>query len=149
MSSLRSGLAQLGNRTNKDLTSRVFEPMFKSFVQEARGDDRGSGLCGLTKLTWFLLSLVDSATAASCRDIPALRGFVVGGMAWKRWEVGDVIGLRLGELSQLPDGAEVAVVGSFRFASKVQIVAHPLVKFLTKEFGCGPGRWFSFTIRHV
>jgi hypothetical protein len=39
--------------------------MFKSFVQEARGDDRGSGLCGLTKLTWFLLSLIDLGAAAS------------------------------------------------------------------------------------
>jgi hypothetical protein len=39
--------------------------MFKSFVQEARGDERGSGLCGLTMLTWFLLSLVDLASSAS------------------------------------------------------------------------------------
>ncbi len=136
-------------RTNRDLTSRVFEPMFKSFVQEARGDDRGSGLSGLTKLIWFLVSLVDSTAAASskifqrCKDSSSVEWLGSDGRSvppdecLKRWLIGFK---RFFSRGAEPERS---------FASKVQIVAHPLVQFLTKKFGCGPGRWISFTIRHA
>jgi len=51
--------------------------------------------------------------------------------------LGDLIGLAFGELGELPDRTEVAIVGACRLTGQVQIIAHLLVEFLSKEFGGG------------
>jgi hypothetical protein len=62
---------------------------------------------------------------------------------------GDFIGLFFGELSELSDGTEVAVMGARRFAGQVQIIAHALEEFLPKELGGGLGSGFSVRLSHV